>query len=109
MLPSLILMTAAARLTAGGGTLSESYESDESDEMGGAPLIYALVLSQQCNTLAPFHCKAPQPHGVSHGASSHNSHSSHSAPASAAMHTADAITNLDDRSSTLDRRGRHVV
>ena len=54
MLPSLILITTAARLIAGGDTLSESYVSYE---MGGVPLIYALVLSQQCNTLAPFHCK----------------------------------------------------
>ena len=55
-------------LTAGGGGLSESYESYESYESVGAPLIYALVLSQRHSTLAPFHCKTLQTLGLSHGA-----------------------------------------
>ena len=54
---------------------------------------------------APLHCfttKACRPSGYLMAPASHNSHSSHNsynsynAPANVAMHTADAITNLDN-------------
>ena len=37
---------------------------------------------------------------------SHNSYNSYDAPASVAMHTADAITNLDNHPGTLDYKVR---
>ena len=59
-----------------------------------------------------FTAKALQTHGVAHRRKSpiiltvpHNSLNSHHAPANAALHTADAIKNLDNRNGTLTAEG----
>ena len=106
-MPSQILITATTRLTTGSGGLSVSYESV------GAPLIYNPCVI----TAVQYPCTVSlQKHADPRAISWRQPLIilivpiipiiPINAPACAAMHTADAITNLDNRPGTLDHRVR---